>query len=166
MWKSFWWYEIIPKQVNKIIQWLCTLFFNSGIPQVQAFQGTATIAQRTQTKNPVILSFHNGNRTYTNHKTYINRKLPETYKYMQILLWDWNQFYFYSRGTFIDHAKIHDPVFPSNIPENPIKPNYIPNNHVNTVIPKAYHTTIISRPVSSTSISQLKSITGKQFHEN
>ncbi len=69
--------------------------------------------------------------------------------------------FIFSRGAFIPHAKVYGPVFPSNIPTKITKLIYIPNNHVNTIIPKVYQTTIIPRPISGTSINQLKSITGK-----
>lgn len=52
----------------------------------------------------------------------------------------------FSQGTFIDHAQIHGPVFPMKTP--------VPS------APKGLPSMTVSRPVSGTSVVQLRSITG------
>ncbi len=46
-----------------------------------------------------------------------------------------------------------------------MKPIYIQHNHVNTIPPKVYQTTIIPRPMPGTPTNQLKSITSKYLIE-
>lgn len=118
---------------------------NSGIPQGQVFQRTRTIIQPKINSHISIPWIHERTDTNINNKNYVNIKSTTPYN---------------NRGTFIDHAKIHDPSLPLNIPK---KPTYIPNNYINPIILKVYQTTLISRPVSGTSTSQLKAITGKIF---
>ncbi|CAF0983007.1 unnamed protein product [Rotaria sordida] len=110
----------------------------NGIPLCQTFQRAATIVQPKQRNNLTVAWIHDG----INEKSYINLKPTELY----------------NQQIFIDHTKIHDPVFHSNISKNSLKPIYIPNNHINPLTSKVHSIAIISRPVSETSKNQLKSI--------
>ncbi|CAF2924056.1 unnamed protein product [Rotaria sp. Silwood2] len=118
-----------------------------GIPLGEAFQRAATIVQPKQRNNMTIAWIHDDSdkNTTINKKNYINVKSTRPYY----------------QGTFIDHAKIHDSVFPSNISKNLLKPIYVSNNHIHPLASRIHSIAVIARPVSGTSKSQLKSIIGK-----
>jgi hypothetical protein len=63
--------------------------------------------------------------------------------------------------TFVDHAKVHDPAFPSDIPVKPKTTVTIPTSPPNRIGP-----TFLSRPVSKTSLNQLKLISSKSIKSN
>ncbi|CAF2449998.1 unnamed protein product [Rotaria sp. Silwood2] len=119
----------------------------NGIPLGEAFQRAATIVQPKQRNNMTIAWIHDDSdkNTTINKKNYINVKSTRPYY----------------QGTFIDHAKIHDSVFPSNISKNLLKPIYVSNNHIHPLASKIHSIAVIARPVSGTSKSQLKSIIGQ-----
>ncbi|CAF3452893.1 unnamed protein product [Rotaria sp. Silwood1] len=116
----------------------------NGIPLCQAFQRAATIVQPKQRSTMMMAWIHDGidKNTRINAKNYINVTSPGPY----------------NQGTFIDHVKIHDSVFSSNISKNSFKPIYAPNNHIHPLASKLPSIAIISRPASGTSKYQLKSI--------
>ncbi|CAF4586257.1 unnamed protein product [Rotaria sp. Silwood1] len=116
----------------------------NGIPLCQAFQRAATIVQPKQRSTMMMAWIHDGidKNTRINAKNYINVTSPGPY----------------NQGTFIDHVKIHDSVFSSNISKNSFKPIYVPNNHIHSLASKLPSIAIISRPASGTSKYQLKSI--------
>ncbi|CAF2515904.1 unnamed protein product [Rotaria sp. Silwood2] len=119
----------------------------NGIPLGEAFQRAATIVQPKQRNNMTIAWIHDDSdkNTTINKKNYINVKSTRPYY----------------QGTFIDHTKIHDSVFPSNISKNLLKPIYVSNNHIHPLASRIHSIAVIARPVSGTSKSQLKSIIGQ-----
>ena len=68
-----------------------------------------------------------------------------------------------SPRAFVDHAKVHDPTLPSHIPRKSTPPLYNSISRANVVTPKIVQPVIVSRPVSGTSTSQLRSIISKFF---
>ena len=64
----------------EILHRFSSFLFDSGVPQVQAFQHVATIAPARQTSSTAITRIHQDNGTNLNNKMMNNRRLngPQT----------------------------------------------------------------------------------------
>ncbi|CAF3296327.1 unnamed protein product [Rotaria socialis] len=115
----------------------------SEIPKGQAFQRPATIIQPKQRNNRTTASIHddtnNNGSTYTENYMHLKSSGP------------------YNQGIVIDHTKIHDSDFPSNILTNSLVPTCVPNDRITALSSRVHSATTISRPVSKISTNQLKS---------
>ncbi|CAF3760399.1 unnamed protein product [Rotaria magnacalcarata] len=115
----------------------------SGIPEGQAFQRPSTIVQPTQRNNRTTTWIHddinNNGSTYTENYMHLTPSEP------------------YNQGIVIDHTRIHDSDFPSNILTNSLVPTYVPNDRIAALSSRVHSATAFSRPISKISTNQLKS---------
>ncbi|CAF0868563.1 unnamed protein product [Rotaria sordida] len=121
------------------------LMNKSETPRSQVFQRTATILQSKHDNNTTISRIHNSTTANTdyNGQNCIDIKPAELFHQVR----------------FVDHAKIYDPDFSSNLPLKPMTSANVPTSPSNRTVPKVISTGVTSRPVSRTSMIQLKAIT-------
>ncbi|CAF2009303.1 unnamed protein product [Rotaria magnacalcarata] len=121
------------------------LMYKGEKSQSQAFKRTKTIVQPKQGSKTTIPWIYEGDskNDILKHKNCIHIKPPEPF----------------NQVTFVDHTKIHDPGFSSNLPLKPIASVSVPTSPSNITVSRAFSTPATPRPISRTSMNQLKAIT-------